>query len=672
MAFGILALPFGLILLGFFAIAVILIIRAFIGSKSAGNVIAGVLAGVAILLVISIGALYATMSSVGTARVSRTTPQSSMGASNQSRVEAERAYLVAKAIEQERTQANKARMDVLAMEQEVNAKANEIRDRTEVQVGRLATVPEPADHPAASVNQRVSGQPGVALPLSGKIETESTVGSWSVSGGPTHGIVNQHSATSAPHIAAPVNHSALMPPTIQRGIGIGSLLLFVVLAALGMGFFVLVAVVIAIIARHRGRRRVMGRALAGAAVATAIMVVCIGLIIPRVQTVQHTQRDVSFSTSTSASQTSAGDALGQVQPSAANLTQGEPAEDQGLGVAVAGQPWTSAVEEFQDFEADVYPSMETAAEALGRRVGQRLMETAADDGEPPSIYVWRASEGVGVSVISGELIITRDILDAVAQGLRQKLGDPAYVSVERPVSGVAVNVAIQEIVFEDHNRWRKHAETRSGGLALRVESPDGPFSVSTRFAETPWVTDRTSFAREYANGDWLVAYSDGTHSTHIEARWDALTTAAEVLLPLARAKIIQMSGSDQHQFNQQMAKDPNWLRGRVADELRSRNLATDQFTQQFDRPYGPVWREAVLVNASPEGVEQIARSLVQGVNVRVTHQRNTWFSYIALALLVVGTYLFLNMATKGYYAWALRGALLIGLIGVVIVILNFA
>ena len=198
------------------------------------------------------------------------------------------------------------------------------------------------------------------------------------------------------------------------------------------------------------------------------------------------------------------------------------------------------------------------------------------------------------------------------------------------------------------------------GWRCGVKSHTGPFSVSTRFAEAPWVEDRTSFAREYPNGDWLVAYSDGTHSTHEVARQDALSKAAEALLPLARARINQMSGSDQQQFNQQMAKNPNWLRDRVSDELRSRNLATDQFTQQFNRSYGPVWREAVLVDAAPKRIEQIARSLVQGINVHVSHQRTTWFSFIGLGLLIFGTYIFLNMATKGYYAWMLRTALLVG------------
>jgi hypothetical protein len=346
------------------------------------------------------------------------------------------------------------------------------------------------------------------------------------------------------------------------------------------------------------------------------------------------------------------------------MVRGTPeAVQSSTGLTVAGRPWTDAVEEHQDFEADVYPSLESAAEALGRRAGQRLMTFIGASHEPThTVYVRRDGVSGHTENQSGDMIITRELMEAVAAGLRQKLEELAYVSVEQPPTpeDIAVNVAVPEVSFENHNRWRTHTESRSGSIALRVQAPDVPFSISTRFADTPWLTDRTGFVRQYANGDWLVSYSDGTHSTHEGAREDALYAATNVLLPLAQARISQLPASDQHRFAQQMAKDPGWLRDRVADELVSRNLVTDRFAQRFDRSYGTVWREAVLVNASPTRVEEIARSLVQGVDAQVTYQRNTWFSFFALAGLIVGTYLFLNMATKGYYAWMLRLAALGG------------
>lgn len=351
------------------------------------------------------------------------------------------------------------------------------------------------------------------------------------------------------------------------------------------------------------------------------------------------------------------------------------------GVTVAGDPWTNAVEEFQDFEADVYPSLEAAAEALGRRVGARLVAMSeVSDTQPKSIYVWRDShEGVvyGHTIQDRDLLVSREILEAVTSGIRQKIHNPAYVSVEQaPLQNRAENTRVvvvpQDFAFDNHNRWRTQAESRTGALALRVETAEESFSVSARFADAPWVENRTGFAHSYPNGDWLVGYSGGTHTSHDEARHDAILAASDAILPLAQARINRLSASDQHRFAQQMQKNPNWLRDKVADELVSRNLATDRFAQRFDRPYGTVWREAVLVNASPHRVEEIARSLVQGLDKQVTHQRLTWFSYFAMFGVVFGTYLFLNMATKGYYAWPLRTAMALGIAVVVIFIMRFA
>jgi hypothetical protein len=104
------------------------------------------------------------------------------------------------------------------------------------------------------------------------------------------------------------------------------------------------------------------------------------------------------------------------------------------------------------------------------------------------------------------------------------------------------------------------------------------------------------------------------------------------------------------------------LRQRIADELTARQTFTDQFTQRFDRPYGTVWREALLMEVNPSLIDSITHTInTQQVNQN-RHQRTTWFSLIALAGLIFGTYLFLNAATRGYYAWSLRLVLLLGLV----------
>jgi hypothetical protein len=438
-------------------------------------------------------------------------------------------------------------------------------------------------------------------------------------------------------------------PMVSTGLNVGFIFVLAIAAILIVSAIIAVAVLL-------GKKRKAGGVLAGVVLGAGalgvIVVLSIGLLIVVASntTVFHANKQAPLSTQPY---------RGPEKPSPPEraLVAVPPQAPPSTGITIAGTPWTNAVEEFQDFEADVYPSIEAAAEALGRRVGTRLMETSdSSDTDKRSIYVW-LDEDLGE--------ISRDVLEAVATGLRQKLNGPAYVSVERPASkhAIAVGLAVQEIQPDQHSRWGRRTESLSGAIALRVKTPAGPFSVSTRFVDAPWVVDRTSFATQYAQGDWLVAYSTGTHLTQDEARQSALAAASESLLPLARARINQLSASDQDNFRKQMQKNPDWLRGHISDELSSSNRVTDRFAQRFDRSYdAAIWREAVLVDAAPARIESIARSLVQGIDSKITRQRTTWSSFVAMIMLVFGTYLFLNMATKGYYVFLLRLATVAGLV----------
>jgi len=336
---------------------------------------------------------------------------------------------------------------------------------------------------------------------------------------------------------------------------------------------------------------------------------------------------------------------------------------------IAGSPWTDAVEEHQDFKADVYPSIHAAAEALGRDIGMGLNGPSDGTGqEPLPIYVWLVDDTQQPSTREGVLLVTRPVLDAVAEGIREKLIQPARVSVERPTTDHAVIVRIDtaDVRFDSHNKWRQQAESGTGKLVADVRGPVSSTRFSVPFVQAPWVDDPAGFARNYQGGHWLVAYSPGVYPSQAEARREALKSAATSLLHQAEALISGMSVEHQHRYERKRASDPDWLLNRVTDELVSRNHATDFFSQRFDRPYGPVWREAVLIDAEPGMVESIARALVGSLRAQSTAQTTTLLSMVVLSVLIVGLYLFLNLATKGYYTWMLRLAAVIGVAALVL------
>jgi len=336
------------------------------------------------------------------------------------------------------------------------------------------------------------------------------------------------------------------------------------------------------------------------------------------------------------------------------------------GVKVAGTPWTDDIEEHQGFEADIYPSIHSAAESLGRRVGGDLLEQVAElqSGEAVPVYVWLDSNDHGPATREGVMLITRSVLEAAAEGIRQKLDSPAGVTIEPPASAeaIVVRLSIQGIEFNFHNRWRQQSESGQGRLVADVRTPDMDVTLDQPFEQMPWVAEPSRFVKEYRGGRWLIAYSDGLQQSQSDAYDSAISAAAEALIGEAQARVAQMSPGDIHRYERKNDEDPGWLRERIAAELFSRNHATDQFTQRFERPYGTVWREAILIDAEPGMMDRITDALVYSLDGEATHQRNAWFSIFSLTGLVFGTYLFLNMATKGYYAWSLRLAALAGII----------
>jgi hypothetical protein len=107
-----------------------------------------------------------------------------------------------------------------------------------------------------------------------------------------------------------------------------------------------------------------------------------------------------------------------------------------------------------------------------------------------------------------------------------------------------------------------------------------------------------------------------------------------------------------------------------ANDLKQIGLVLDTFVQSFDGSAGRIWRQAMLIDASPEKLA----SLNDRVHAIVHVERTSWARMIASALgvfaVIVVTYLFLNMATKGYYDWSLRiVGLILAIVGVIFIFL---
>ncbi len=288
-----------------------------------------------------------------------------------------------------------------------------------------------------------------------------------------------------------------------------------------------------------------------------------------------------------------------------------------------------------EFEADIYPSMESAAIALAERLvpsledivpgGVRFPPTDVDGNVPDHVLAaaHRAFQNAARASDRGR--------NASAPTFRH----PVRLSIK------TVDVG--------------HLEATLAGSVRNV-------TRHARFVEKPWVEDLAAFRTEAENTgrSFLVACSPGLWGTRREAEEQALRAAAAGL---------QLDLGRRIQRHARRMPDPNWLRGEIESALRGaysladgRNtvsLVADQFTQRFHRPYGEVWRAAVLIDKPPEVLEPLAVDLAH----RLATQQNAWvrttLSIAGLVILILVLYLLLNAATRGYYVWGLRGAVVV-------------
>ena len=109
--------------------------------------------------------------------------------------------------------------------------------------------------------------------------------------------------------------------------------------------------------------------------------------------------------------------------------------------------------------------------------------------------------------------------------------------------------------------------------------------------------------------------------------------------------------------------NPNKLE--YKDILES-GVIVDKFIQSFDGSAGKIWREAILLDVSPEKLNHLANQIANKNSVMQVTALKTIFSIAGLFILITIVYIFLNAATKGYYTWSLR---IVGVILAVIILM---
>jgi hypothetical protein len=208
-------------------------------------------------------------------------------------------------------------------------------------------------------------------------------------------------------------------------------------------------------------------------------------------------------------------------------------------------------------------------------------------------------------------------------------------------------------------------DVRAGELL--VESPATAAAspvkatASARFQDKLWAEDFVAFANRNAGGEWIVGRSDTACISEAEAARAALQAAAKDLMPLVETRLREVHQS-------WSGTDAKWLRDKIEAELQNGRLIADRFVQKFDRPYGTLWQEAVLVDTRRANMDRLVHDCMAGLNTRHRTFARSLFSGAGLVLAIYCLYLFLNGVTRGYFTGRLRLlAMVLVVVGIVIV-----
>ncbi len=340
-----------------------------------------------------------------------------------------------------------------------------------------------------------------------------------------------------------------------------------------------------------------------------------------------------------------------------------------------GQPITLPSIEWKpsadfEFEADIYPS----AVSAGLFAAKQLWSQMADKEELPPhpvlmMYVDRVSREYGAALA---FALERYLPIGKVDILGNENNPP--VSPEQPILQVSNPELTRDTAIEVQF------------IQVDLSYRDNTVRYRSRFSEKPWVEesyDSVSYSAHHDPSGRMV-HSQGLYATREEAERQALNHVVDRIEDEARRRgLVQIrNATDREPFRaavtsllQSGPMDEPLAPGYVQEGApHNRPLIKDRFTQSFNRPYGRVYRQALLLDVPAQAV---VLEIVSEANASLREARRTKLlthiaSIAGMILLITVVYLFLNAATRGYYVWSLRVAGVVIVVAGVLLVLKYA
>jgi len=309
--------------------------------------------------------------------------------------------------------------------------------------------------------------------------------------------------------------------------------------------------------------------------------------------------------------------------------------------------WLPGIED--EFEANVYPSELSAVRSLGLRIGEPIRQLFGAQTSPSRMILFQGAHD-------------RDLVEEFAGAITHVFPqtkwsiEPETVAVQTDEVGIRLDL----VKVQTHPvPWPSGSESKmtSGTIHASVLAADKQAGIKADFVEKPWVEDFSGFLNTKPNSRFIIAKSADSCMTQAEANHQALESACAQLTELLDHTSLRSPGDSFRRTpfgGAQVAS--RFTRKVISTDILKGNFILDRFVQSFKGTAGRIWRQALLIDASAEKLEQLAHR--KAVVIRT--KRRTWagmfLSIVGLLVLIIVVYAFLNAATKGYYVWSLRVA----------------
>ncbi|MBB3208881.1 hypothetical protein FHS27_004715 [Rhodopirellula rubra] len=298
------------------------------------------------------------------------------------------------------------------------------------------------------------------------------------------------------------------------------------------------------------------------------------------------------------------------------------------------RPANWSTTELEDFRADLYPSMIETAGPLAHLVAEQITQNGLlpeSDTEPADSLIInvRADRSFNENRTTFRSTFSRSLEKRFPDArVLESDHDDAESNLPPSANERTIVVSLSALIRKINTAaaWNPRIPSESGHVDARIEAGNRSVETRVNFVAKPWVNHFEQIVSEFSIKQFVVGYSESLASTEAEARQSAMQNA------------------------QSQVQLTSFAKNSGIHTLINETNVIDRFAQKLSRPYGDVWREAVLIDLSQGTMQATATDHAAAVAtsssmmIRANTVIATLIILAAIAICVFG-----NLLTQGYH-----------------------